>query len=531
MIMTDAEEVVWTGETAPTLAGIRDLRRAFARRLAELPLCREVGEDLGTALVEIGVNIAEHADGATRLTSELRRHDGEWTLTVADDGSPLLRDAASFRTQGRQRPDPLQEAGRGLHIIAARFPQHLYVPRTWWPRFANGVNRFLVRAVQPDSRRMPRILVVDDDPVLRMTLEHYLRGHYTVIACASAAEAELEAKLQTPDAIISDIHMPDDDGLAFRDRLSKEAELGLVPFLFLTSDRSPGASAAANEAGIDDLLYKPLDKKRLLSVLERLLKRQQQMKTLRRDEAAASLALRFPSPSLPERVGRYGIAARRISADQPLSANLGTLNPGGGDLIWHRHTPDGFQLLMCDTMGHGVGAGALAVTNLGFLKGAATGLGAAIGPGAFIGALSDLLSEEGMLDGAALVAIGCWLGPDGTVALANAGQPHPFRVGADGAIEEIDLDGALLGLLPGLPYETRRVTLAPGERLVLVTDGFVEAADPQVARQAAEALVADLTALAGRPPSALAEGLLRAHMMRCGGRADDDSMVCVIGYD
>jgi sigma-B regulation protein RsbU (phosphoserine phosphatase) len=517
--------VLWTGETVPTLAGVRDLRRSFADRIAQLPLTREIGEDLSVALVEIGVNVATHADGATRLVTELKRHEAEWTLTVADDGAPLLHEATSFRDHGVRRPDPLQESGRGLYIVAARFPQHLYVPRHWRSREPNDVNRFMVRAVPIDAGRSPRVLVVDDDPVQRLALELYLRGGYTVIACATAAEAELEARLQTPDLIISDIHMPDDDGLAFRDRLAREAELGLVPFLFLTSDRSPGALAAANESGIDDLLYKPLDKRRLHGVLDRVLRRQQQLKMLRRHEQAAGATLRFPSQTLPERVGRYSIAARRISADQPIDVNL-----GGGDLIWHRHTPDGFQLLMCDAMGHGVGAWPLAMANLGFVRGAALGMGSEIGPGEFIGNLSDLLTEEGMLDGAALTVIGCWLGPDGAVALANAGQPHPFLVGAGGT-REIDVEGGLIGLLPGQKYETRRVTLAPGDRLVLVTDGFIEDADPEVALLAEQALAADLRDLAARPPAVIAEGLLRAHLMRSGGRTADDSMVCVIGFD
>jgi sigma-B regulation protein RsbU (phosphoserine phosphatase) len=523
--MVDAEELVWTGETAPTLAGVRDLRRSFADRIAQLPLDREIGEDLGVALVEIGVNVAEHAQGATRLVTELKRHDTEWTLVVSDDGKPLLRDATTFREHVSRRPDPLQESGRGLYIVASRFPQHLYVPSTWRTLGRGNVNQFMVRALQPAGAWVPRILIVDDDPVQRMTIELYLRGLYSVVACATASEAELEAKLQTPDIIISDIHMPDDDGLTFRDRLSREPELGLVPFLFLTSDRSPGASAAANEAGIDDLLYKPLDKKRLLSVLERIRKRQQQMKALRQHEAVSATSNRFAGPTLPERVGPYSIAARRVSAGHAIDVNV-----SGGDLIWHRHTPCGFQLLLCDAMGHGAGAWPLAMANLGFVKGAALGMGTAIGPGAFIATLSDLLSDEGLLEGATLTALGCWLGDGGTVSLANAGQPFPLLVTKSG-VREIAVEGGLIGLVHGQTYDEETVSLGAGDRLVLVTDGFVEAVDPEVATLAVEALKGDLADLAGRPVTVIADGLLRAHMMRSGGRTADDSMVCVIGFD
>ncbi|HVJ54143.1 MAG TPA: SpoIIE family protein phosphatase [Aliidongia sp.] len=522
--MIGPEELVWNGETQPTLAGIRELRRSLADRLAKLPLGREVGEDLSVALVEIGVNVVEHASGASRLLSELKHRDHEWTLTVADNGKPLLRDAAAFNEHATRRPDPLQESGRGLYIVAARFPQHLYVPATWHARGHRDLNRFIIRAFEADAPTVPRILVVDDDPVQRMAIELYLRGPYRVIACASAAEAELEAKLQTPDLIISDIHMPDDDGLAFRDRLSKAPELGLVPFLFLTSDRSPGASAAANEAGIDDMLYKPLDKTRLLSVLARILKRQEQTKALRRHEAVhTNPTNRFAGPALPAQIGPFTMAARRVSAGQTIDVNV-----AGGDNIWHRHTPDGFQLMLCDAMGHGADAWPLAMANLGFVKGAAMGMGPGIGPGTFIATLSDLLSDEGLLQGATLTALGCWLRDDGTLSLANAGQPHPL-LAKGGTVEEIMLEGGLLGLLPDQQYDEKSLALAPGDRLVLFTDGFVEAADPAVAKLAVEALKADLASLADRPVPVIADGLLRAHLLRSGGRTEDDSMVCVLG--
>ncbi|MEI9987983.1 MAG: response regulator [Aliidongia sp.] len=165
---------------------------------------------------------------------------------------------------------PLQhEAGRlavppcdrrqQLHAVLSRSAGHLYVPGDCR---SLGLNRFILRLTAADAGARPRVLVVDDDAVQRLTIELFLRGTYAPTICETAAEAEIEARLQMPDIIISDLHMPDDDGLAFRDRLAREPELGAVPFLFLTSDRSPGATAAANDAGIDDLIYKPLDKRR-----------------------------------------------------------------------------------------------------------------------------------------------------------------------------------------------------------------------------------------------------------------------------
>ena len=70
------------------------------------------------------------------------------------------------------------------------------------------------------------------------------------------------------------------------------------------------------------------------------------------------------------------------------------------------------------------------------------------------------------------------------LCLARAGHPYPLHVRADGQIEPIIGAGGLLGL-PDLPCEFQevRLTLAPGEKLLLYTDGleddFFEPGGPQ----------------------------------------------------
>jgi two-component system chemotaxis response regulator CheY len=256
--MPDSEQLLWTGTTTPTSGGIERLCSAFAGGTVEAPQAPE----LTIALIEICSHITSQDAGTTLLTAELRRRDADWTLVVTHDGRPLLHDVGRL---------PIVPKGRS----------HLYVPR----RDLRSVNRCLLRA---GATGLPRALVIDDDPVQRLTISLFLRGVYSAIACATTAEAELEARLQTPDVILSDIHMPNDDGMAFRRRLTRDAVLAAVPFLFVTSDRNASTRLAKADATSEAVFYKPLDKQRLLAALDGIVKTRLPLQTASADSRDAA---------------------------------------------------------------------------------------------------------------------------------------------------------------------------------------------------------------------------------------------------
>jgi PAS domain S-box-containing protein len=66
-------------------------------------------------------------------------------------------------------------------------------------------------------------------------------------------------------------------------------------------------------------------------------------------------------------------------------------------------------------------------------------------------------------------------GPDSTlVTLAGGGHPHPLLLRADGTVEWVELSGTLVGIVEDAHFEERDVRLAPGDLLLLYTDGAVE---------------------------------------------------------
>ena len=65
----------------------------------------------------------------------------------------------------------------------------------------------------------------------------------------------------------------------------------------------------------------------------------------------------------------------------------------------------------------------------------------------------------------------------GGLSYANAGHLPPLVRRRDGTWESLATTGPAFGLLPGADYEERRIALAPGDLLVLCSDGVIEAAD------------------------------------------------------
>ncbi|HVO82716.1 MAG TPA: SpoIIE family protein phosphatase [Terriglobales bacterium] len=110
----------------------------------------------------------------------------------------------------------------------------------------------------------------------------------------------------------------------------------------------------------------------------------------------------------------------------------------------------------------------------------------------------------------------------------NAGHLPPLLVRADGSCERLLSEGAVLGAFEGWNYEEREVCLEPGNRLVLYTDGIVEASDAS-GQDFGEERLKEL-AVENRQQSAeeLKQTILSAVMRHCGSQLQDDATLLVI---
>ncbi|MFM9890444.1 MAG: response regulator [Rickettsiales bacterium] len=121
-----------------------------------------------------------------------------------------------------------------------------------------------------DIANAPHILVVDDDERLRALLRQYLGEQgFFVSTAANTAEAEELLAVFAVDAMVLDVMMPGESGLAYATRLKQR--LGAPPRLLLTARGEAEDRILGLEAGAADYLAKPFVPRELLLRLTNML--------------------------------------------------------------------------------------------------------------------------------------------------------------------------------------------------------------------------------------------------------------------
>lgn len=140
----------------------------------------------------------------------------------------------------------------------------------------------------------------------------------------------------------------------------------------------------------------------------------------------------------------------------------------GGDFYQIWRSPDGALLVVVgDVSGKGLKAAMTVSLIVGALRSESGSE-----PGKVLANLNRVLCARGH-DGGFVTCCCLRLSGEGVLDIATAGHPAPFVNGS-----EITIDGSLpLGLIPAADLATRRLTLAPGDEITLISDGVVEAED------------------------------------------------------
>jgi CheY-like chemotaxis protein len=116
------------------------------------------------------------------------------------------------------------------------------------------------------------LLLADDNESLLMALEVNLRrAGYSVIKALDGAAALAAAKEHLPDAVVSDVEMPEMDGIDFCKRLRQVPELTDIPFLFLTAHGDTDEKVTGLRCGADDYIVKPFEFEELIARIDLLL--------------------------------------------------------------------------------------------------------------------------------------------------------------------------------------------------------------------------------------------------------------------
>jgi signal transduction histidine kinase/CheY-like chemotaxis protein len=148
-------------------------------------------------------------------------------------------------------------------------PERAWVPLPEEPGPASGPAPAPSGIDMPPAARDLRILVVDDHAMNRKLLVQFLAGYDILADSAASGQEALDAcAARAYHAVFLDCHMPGMDGYACARRLRGESESGRRPILIgVTADSSETALRRCLEAGMDDLLPKPILERRLRAIV------------------------------------------------------------------------------------------------------------------------------------------------------------------------------------------------------------------------------------------------------------------------
>ncbi len=119
---------------------------------------------------------------------------------------------------------------------------------------------------------MASILAVDDSTSMRQMVSFTLKGAgYDVVEASDGLEALGIAKTRGFDMVITDVNMPNMDGITLIGELRGLPSFKFTPLLMLTTESSPEKKQQGKAAGATGWIVKPFNPEQLLSTVKKVL--------------------------------------------------------------------------------------------------------------------------------------------------------------------------------------------------------------------------------------------------------------------
>jgi sigma-B regulation protein RsbU (phosphoserine phosphatase) len=308
-----------------------------------------------------------------------------------------------------------------------------------------------------------------------------------------------------------------DEGLALLTEL--RAGRPDLPIVVMTAWGDIDLAVRAMRDGAQSFVEKPWDNRKLVQILEREIaagkgarERSERHGREQRDALLIQRALMPPAlPSTP----RFEVAG----AWQP----AGTL--GGDCYDVFLFGPDALGVSIADVAGKGLPAALLMSSLQAAVRAFAH---AASSPQALCASVNRLLCGQMIAGRFVTMAYLRLDAARGTVAYANAGHNPPLLIRANGAVNRLESGGTVLGVFPDAHFAGGEVALESGDRLVLFTDGIVEAENAR-GDEFGDDRLADIVVRHRRAPaSALVDGIFEQVTRFTTGPLQDDATVVVL---
>ena len=381
--------------------------------------------------------------------------------------------------------------------------------------------------MSPAEKRL--LLLVDDDSENIQIVHSILKDQYKIRVAMNGAKALELAKVEPrPDLILLDVMMPDMDGYAVCSHLKADPKTCDTPVIFLTGKTEVADETRGFEVGAVDYIHKPFSPPIVTARVRTHLALRDAHETVARQlvainnelEMARQIQLSILPRETPKLQG-LDIVARYI----PMSSLAGDFY----DFISVDEQHIG--ILIADVSGHGLPAALIA----SMLQ---TALAAqsphASNPAQVLSGLNRAL--YGRFERHFVTAAYLFVDVEkGTVDYSGAGHPPLllWRTAAGSATAHSE-NGFLLGPFPNASYSTRTFSLEKGDRIVLITDGVVEAKDSAANEFGIDRLRQIVESKHNLPANRFAEALLHSlsswSERAVGANQSDDITLLVIDY-
>ncbi|MCY3607728.1 MAG: SpoIIE family protein phosphatase [Acidimicrobiales bacterium] len=326
-----------------------------------------------------------------------------------------------------------------------------------------------------------RILVVDDEPDLEPLVLQRMRrqirsGKYQFEFAGNGLEALEKLRADdTIDLVLSDINMPQMDGLTLLSQLSSlDSDLRAV---IISAYGDMGNIRTAMNRGAFDFVTKPVDFDDLQITIDRTVEhlRQWREATASRDKLVTlqnelDIATNVQQSILPT---DFPMTAR-----YEINANMVPARNVGGDFYDYVGAPDDRMFAtVADVSDKGIPAALFMMSSRTALKGAAIGTGS---PREALIEANRVLQADNPTLMFVTVIMAVYDPHNGGVTYSSAGHDPPVVIRADGTAERLPaMGGIALGVAPEEIFKTNlkehTFVLEPGETLLLYTDGISEA--------------------------------------------------------
>lgn len=121
-------------------------------------------------------------------------------------------------------------------------------------------------------KQAPTIYFIDDSATMREVIKiAFRRENFNVITCADAASAMAQFEQNPPDAVITDVIMPDQDGYSVCSQIKEHAQFSATPVILMSGVVNKSVADKAVAVRADELIRKPFQPQELISRVKSLL--------------------------------------------------------------------------------------------------------------------------------------------------------------------------------------------------------------------------------------------------------------------